>query len=217
LNDRLRPDADEADGSTSSPPRSFGSSTVEVATAAEATGRPRSASHCLRGILEEEDRQLERAVADMKRPVRSLIVLLISGTMITAAAAPAFAWEHHRNMRVTQEAALWPHPVWYWLEQSVDWNTRTAAQCHSLYPCFGDIAWRRPTYGEGLYEFVSWGSVTKKSGIAANGVPWKSRRVEAQFKGCILQGGLNVCRHESAFVYIRIYADGTSKATGGPI
>jgi hypothetical protein len=124
----------------------------------------------------------------------------------------ANAATYHKERTFKQESGVWPHPDWYWLKSAVDWNVKTAGECHNLYPCFGTVRWTKD-YGEGLYEFDHWHTTVNRSGSLANGTMWRSRTIGAQFEGCIVEAGLRVCARESAYIKIVIRTDGTSSVS----
>lgn len=146
----------------------------------------------------------------MNRMRRILVVAMVIGSLlVTEAPSANAATTHSRSYTWTAYSALGIKA--YSVSESVTWTVKTAGECGSLYPCFGNVSWAR-TYSNGSYRFDHWYTNVNTSGTLANGVKWRRQKVRAQFSYCPAP---SICSNSDGWVWIQIYTDGTSVVNGG--
>ena len=149
---------------------------------------------------------------------RMIVMLVVAGSLLATTATtatPAGAWGSTVTTRTEVPSAIAPHPILYTVVLGADWDTKTAAQCGSLYPCFGAVNWRKGTIN-GIMGFESWLPDQNNSGILTNGVRWKSKKITATFNRCVVPGwSSSFCVRHTTWVKLVIRTNKTYTVTSG--
>lgn len=152
-----------------------------------------------------------------------LVGSLMVGTAVPEAAAVAGPFQGYAGIRVDGKhpivmtlglvGIIAPNVFLGSIEQRATWYVRSARECGSLYPCFGNVTWRTPSHQNGVFTLDHWLTPVTAKGTLSSGVQWRSRTVAAQFRYCYVDYGVTLCRRFTAYAKLVIRSNGTYTGT----
>jgi hypothetical protein len=145
------------------------------------------------------------------------IVGVVALTVGLFAAVPArahtghYGW-HYRQAVYEAHSDIWPHPLEMKQTLGAHWETASAGDCHSLYPCIRTLIWDKD-YENGLWHFDHWLTARDATGTCNTrytGCVYRQRTQAAQWYFCFVAKGVPACDYGIVTTRVRVYADGSS-------